>query len=68
MHMPHKLCLRVRAMLDLIERVVHDNFSLCPFNLHIWLNMSIFFSKESFTLGFVLRRRFGYFLFLFCFL
>jgi hypothetical protein len=45
MHMSHKLCLCV--MLDLIESVMHDNFSLSPFNLHICLNMSIIiFSKR----------------------
>jgi hypothetical protein len=28
-------------ILDLIKRAMHDDFSLSPFNLHIWLNMFI---------------------------
>jgi hypothetical protein len=36
------------------------DFSLSSFNLHICLNMSIFFQNQGFTLGFVLRQRFGY--------
>jgi hypothetical protein len=49
-------------MLDLIEMAVHDDFPLSPFNLHIWLNMSIFFFKtKASSFGFVLRWRLGYF-------
>jgi hypothetical protein len=34
-------------MLDLIKRVIHEDFSLSPFNPHIWLNMKVSYLDEG---------------------
>jgi hypothetical protein len=54
-------------MLDLIERVVHEFFSLSPHNLHVWLNISItfFFKMKASPLVLYLDEGLAIFLFLF---
>jgi hypothetical protein len=58
--MPHKLCMYVWCWIW--SKGSCMMIFLSPFNLHIWLNMSIFFQNQGFSLGFVKD-----FLFLFCF-
>jgi hypothetical protein len=55
----------VQVMLDLIKRVVDEIFLYLPVT-YTYMAKHVLFSKRRLHLGFVLRWRFGYFLFLFC--